>query len=100
MSSTCNLLKNMYGSTTNNPDPYHKRSLLNFTNGFKADILFVQGLNDSAIQMYSWPNFKRDVLNCSNCQQSQFLELTGLGHSSLFTSAEAKTAFNLFIQSR
>ncbi len=97
---TCTLLKNTYGTTTANPDAYFQRSLLNFTNGFKSDILFVQGLNDSPIQMYSWPAFKQNVLSCTNCQNSQFVELPGLGHASLFSSSEAKTAFNDFINNR
>lgn len=97
---TCTLLKNTYGTTTANPTAYMQRSLLNFTTGFKSDILFVQGLNDTPIQMYSWPTFKQDVMNCTTCQNSQFLELAGEGHSSLFTSSTAKTEFNNFINTR
>ena len=58
-SIACNLLQNAYGTTAANPDAYFQRSLLNFTKGFQSDILFVQGLNDSPIQMYSWPLFKQ-----------------------------------------
>lgn len=94
---TCTLLKNTYGTTTANPTAYMQRSLLNFTTGFKSDILFVQGLDDTPIQMYSWPTFKQDVLNCTSCQNSQFLELPGEPHSALFTSPTAKTTFNDFI---
>lgn len=97
---TCTLLKNTYGTTTTNPNAYLQRSLLNFTTGFKSDILFVQGLNDTPIQMYSWPTFKQDVMNCTTCKNSQFLELAGEGHSALFTSATAKLEFNSFINSR
>ena len=97
---TCTLLKNTYGTTTANPNAYMQRSLLNFTTGFKSDILFVQGLNDTPIQMYSWPTFKQDVMNCTTCQNSQFLELAGEGHSALFTSSYAKTEFNNFINTR
>ena len=97
---TCTLLKNTYGTTTANPTAYHERSLLNFTDGFKSDILFVQGMDDSPIQMYSWPIFKEEVLNCTNCQTSEFLEVSGYGHNALFTSTEAKNAFNTFINSR
>lgn len=99
-STTCTLLKNTYGTTTANPTAYMQRSLLDFTTGFKSDILFVQGLNDTPIQMYSWPIFKQEVMNCTNCQSSQFLELAGEGHSALFTSPTAKTEFNNFIISR
>jgi hypothetical protein len=99
-SAPCTLLNREYGSTIANPDAYFQRSLLNFTTGFKSDILFVQGMNDSEIQMYSWPTFKQTVQDCTNCQSSEFLELAGLGHNALFQSSEAKTKFNMFINSR
>lgn len=99
-SVTCDKLRNIYGTTSTNPDAYFQRSLLNFTNGFKSDMLFVQGLNDSPIQLYSWPTFKQDVLNCTNCQSTQFVEVPGGTHPSLFTSPVAKTEFNNFINSR
>jgi hypothetical protein len=95
--AVCTKLKNVYGTTTSNPNAYIQRSLLNFTNGFKSDILFVQGLNDAPIQMYSWPTFKQDVLSCTNCQKSQFVEIVGGEHGSLFESPTAKTEFNNFI---
>lgn len=97
--AVCTKLRNIYGTTTSNPNAYFQRSLLNFTNGFKSDILFVQGLNDSPIQMYSWPTFKQDVLSCTNCQNRQFVEITGGEHGSLFVSPTAKTEFNNFINS-
>lgn len=97
---TCTALQNTYGSTTSNPDAYFQRSLLNFTSGFKSDILFTQGLNDGSVQMYSWPTFKQQILNCTDCQQTEFLEIPGLGHTSLFYSATAKSEFNNFINSR
>lgn len=98
-SSTCTKLKNVYGLTSENPNAYFERSLLNFTNGFKSDILFVQGLNDSPIQMYSWPIFKQEIQNCGNCQNSQFVEIAG-GHNALFINALntiAKQEVNNFI---
>ena len=58
-STFCTNLRNVYGTTSNNSNAYFQRSLLNFTNDFKSDILFVQGLDDSPIQMYSWPTFKK-----------------------------------------
>jgi hypothetical protein len=97
---TCTALQNTYGSTTSNPDAYFQRSLLNFTSGFKSDILFTQGLNDGSVQMYSWPTFKQQILNCSDCQETQFLEIPGMGHTSLFYSVTAKSAFNNFINNR
>ena len=98
--AVCTKLRNVYGTTASNATAYSQRSLLNFTDGFKSDILFVQGLNDSPIQMYSWPTFKQDVLSCNNCQKSQFVEIIGGEHSSLFESPIAKTEFNSFINSR
>jgi hypothetical protein len=98
-SAVCTKLKNVYGTTSSNPNPYFQRSLLNFTNGFKSDILFIQGLSDSPIQLYTWPSFKQDVLSCSNCQNSQFIEITGGGHGSLFESPIGKTEFNYFVNS-
>jgi hypothetical protein len=99
-SAVCTKLKNMYGSTSTNPNGYQLRSLLNFKNGFKSDILFVQGLSDSPIQMYSWPTFKQEVLSCTNCQLREFTEILGGGHGALFESPIAKATFNQFINSR
>lgn len=98
-SSTCLKLKNVYGLTTANSSSYFERSLLNFTDGFKSDILFIQGQDDSPIQMYSWPSFKQKVISCTNCQKSQFVDIPG-GHTALFTNTSAKTEFNNFINNR
>ncbi len=100
-SATCTKLKNVYGLTSENSAAYYERSLLNFTNGFKSDIIFVQGLNDSPIQMHSWPIFKQEIQNCTNCQNSQFVEIAG-GHNALFISSLntlAKQEVNNFINS-
>jgi hypothetical protein len=97
--AVCTKLKNVYGTTSNNANAYFQRSLLNFTNGFKSDILFVQGLNDAPIQMYSWPTFKQDVMSCSSCKNRQFVEIAGGEHGALFNSPMAKTEFNNFINS-
>jgi hypothetical protein len=98
-SSACLKLKNVYGLTTANSSGYFERSLLNFTDGFKSDILFIQGQDDSPIQMYSWPSFKQKVVSCTTCQKSQFVDIPG-GHTALFTNTSAKTAFNDFINNR
>ena len=98
-SAECTHLKNAYGTTTENPNAYSQRSLLNFTNGFKSNILFFQGLNDSSIQMYLWPTFKQEITNCSSCLDRQFVEIPGGGHVALFESMTAKTEFNTFINS-
>ena len=96
----CNALRLAYGTTTENPQAYFARSLLSFTSGFKSDILFVQGLNDSPIQMYSWPVFKQQVATCTDCARVEFLEVSGFGHTALFDSPQAKAVFNEFISSR
>ncbi len=93
----CTLLYNEYGATSINPEAYFQRSLLNFTDGFKSDILFIQGLNDGSIHMHSWPAFKQQVLDCTDCQKTYFLELPGFGHTALFQSVDAKIEFNNFI---
>jgi hypothetical protein len=98
--AVCNKLRNEYGTTAANPNAYHQRSLLNFVGDFKSDILFVQGLNDSPIQMYSWPTFKLDVTSCTSCGGRQFLEIPGGEHAALFMSPVAKMEFNAFISSR
>lgn len=95
--AVCAALRAAYGTTAANPDAYLQRSLLSFTTGFKADALFVQGLADSAIQLYSWPGFKQAVMDCTTCQDRQFLDLPGLGHGSMFMSPEAKVEVNGFI---
>jgi hypothetical protein len=96
----CDTLRQTFGTTTLNPNAYFQRSLLNFTTGFKSDILFVQGMNDTPIQLYSWPTFKQEIMNCTNCQFRQFVEVPLGGHPSLFTSSLAKTEFNRFVNSR
>lgn len=97
---TCTLLQNTYGTTENNPDAYYRRSLLNFTGDFQSDILFVQGMDDSPIQMYSWPVFRQQVNDCANCGSIEFLELEGFGHQALFESSQAIAAFNQFLGRR
>ena len=98
-SVACSNLKDSYGTTADNPNAYFQRSLLNFTNDFKSDILFFQGLDDSPIQINLWPTFKQEVISCSTCQNRQFVEIPGGGHVSLFESLTAKTEFNNFINS-
>jgi hypothetical protein len=97
---TCGLLKEEYGSTTMNPEAYQQRSLINFTDGYLSDILFVQGLEDSPIQMRNWPIFKARLENCNDCKDIHFFELPDKGHNAIFNSLEAKEAFNAFIESK
>jgi len=95
---TCSRLRATYGTTAQNPDAYFRRSLLHFTAGHRTDILFVQGLADSPIQMYSWPAFRQQMEACTDCAGREFLELPGLGHQSLFQSAQGRLAFNEFLK--
>lgn len=94
----CGLLQQTYGTTQSDPNAYMERSLLHFTSGQLSDILFVQGLADSPIQMYSWPTFRSQMEACTDCLERSFLELPGLGHQALFNSLAAKQAFNDFIE--
>lgn len=96
-SAVCNLLRQTYGTVTSNPSAYMTRSLLNFTNGHLSDILFVQGMQDSQIQLFSWPTFKQQMTDCSNCQSRQFFEVPNGSHTSLFENPQAITAYNAFI---
>lgn len=98
-SDACSLLESVYGTTSENPDAYFQRSLLHYVDDFRSDILFFQGLDDSPIQMYSWPTFKEQVSNCTNCQNRQFYEIPGGAHPALFESQAAKIEFNQFINS-
>ncbi len=96
----CDRLKAKYGTTVLNPEAYQARSLLKFTSGYKSDILFVQGLDDSPIQLTSWPLFKQKVTDCTDCKTVQVHEVEGFGHPSLFENSGAKDVFNQFIISR
>ena len=98
-SEECGLMSPRYGLPSVNPAPYRRISLLSFTQGFKADALFVQGQDDGVIQMRSWPLFRQAVQTCTNCQQPVFLEIAG-GHEALFRSVEARAAFNQFLDQR
>lgn len=95
--AVCTLLRQTYGTTQQNPSAYTARSLLNFTSGHRSDALFVQGLQDSPIQMASWPTFKQQMTDCTNCHGRQFLEIANAGHTALFDSPEAIAIYNAFI---
>ncbi|MBU3677656.1 MAG: hypothetical protein FGM54_10835 [Chitinophagaceae bacterium] len=95
---TCNLLAASYGSTTLNPQAYFARSLLNFTQGQLSDILLVQGMGDSPIQLYSWPTFKQDMVQQNPNVDVTVLEIPGAPHAALFISPMGATAFNEFIE--
>ena len=99
-SPECGVMVQRYGPPSSNPRPYRERSLLSFTASLKADELFVQGLDDGAIQMRSWPLFKEALTACTSCQRTVVFEIPGGAHEALFTSAAARGAFNLFLDER
>jgi pimeloyl-ACP methyl ester carboxylesterase len=94
----CGILRSRYGSVLDNPEPYMARSLLSFIENQQSPMLFVQGLNDSNIQMTSWPIFRNDIEACTNCAVSNFVELPGMGHAALFESPAAIGIYNEFIR--
>lgn len=96
-SAVCTLLRQAYGTTVVNPAAYMARSLLSFTEGHRSDILFVQGLQDSPIQLASWPTFKQQMTACTTCRDRQIVEIANAGHTALFDSPEARAAYNNFI---
>ena len=93
----CTLLRQTYGTTRQNPQAYRVRSLLEFTDGQRSPLLVVQGLADGSIQMANWPLFRQQLQSCTTCAAVTIVELPGLGHPALFTSAQAKRAFNDFL---
>jgi hypothetical protein len=99
-SPECGVMVQRYGVPSVNPGPYRDRSLLSFTSGLLADELFVQGLADAAIQMRSWPLFRQALDACTSCQRNFVLEIPGGPHEALFMSAEAREAFNRFLDQR
>jgi len=99
-SPECGVMVQRHGPPSANPRPYRDRSLLSFTSGFRADALFVQGLADTAIQMRSWPLFRQALDACTSCQRNSVFEIPGGAHEALFTSVEAREAFNRFLDQR
>lgn len=97
LSAVCQVLRQTYGTTTANPSAYMERSLLSFTSGQRSDILLVQGLQDSPIQLFSWPTFRQQLTDCTNCQGRQFLEIANAGHTAMFDTPEGIAAYNAFI---
>lgn len=93
----CERMQAEFGTTDINPGSYRQRSLLSHAQGFKADILFVQGLDDSPIQMRSWEMFQLKVKECADCQQHAFMDVEGEGHSALFSSARAGARLRAFL---
>ncbi|KXJ98781.1 MAG: Alpha/beta hydrolase family protein [Parcubacteria bacterium OLB19] len=94
----CTLLREEYGSVFTNPTAYRDRSLISFASGHKTKILFIQGLEDSDIQLKLWPEFKMELNKCTDCASYEFLELSGFGHGAVFDSSEAKARFNEFLK--
>lgn len=96
-SEVCRLMRVQYGSVLTNPVPYLDRSLLLFTSNYKSDILFVQGMQDTDIQMTSWPIFKQNLDTCTTCRDIQIHEEPNGGHSALFNMPSAAVVYNQFL---
>jgi hypothetical protein len=96
----CHLLKNQFGTTSENPKAYLDRSLLAFTEGHTSDLLLVQGLKDSPIQMYSWPLFTEKMQENSQGINLEIYEVEDGGHPALFSHAGARKSFNDFLARR
>lgn len=97
VSSNCKRIRDKFGSTKDNPSAYLDRSLLSHVNGFKSRILFTQGMNDSKLQLTSWPLLKERVKVCTNCTEAKFVELEGQ-HGALFVNPEGGKILNEFIK--
>lgn len=98
--AVCADLAAKHGSTTANPQAYAARSLLAFASGQRSNVLFVQGLDDTPIQLRSWPLFRQRVEQCTDCQGRTFLEVPGVGHQALFVDQRARRAFNDLLRRR
>ena len=96
----CTRLRDAYGSTAANPAAYASRSLRRFTSGYTSDILFVQGLEDTPIQMHGWAAFAPEVAACGDCRAVELLEVPGAGHSALFNVTVARDRFRAFLRER
>lgn len=94
----CGLMQRHYGTITQNPTAYRERSLLSFTDGYKSNMLFIQGLQDAQIQLASWPLFRQQTAQCSTCRNIRFLDIPEGGHTALFDSPEAQQVYNDFIK--
>ena len=98
LSNQCQLLWETYGSTEDNPALYDAISLLNFTSGYKSPFFVVQGMEDAAIQLHSWPIFKEEINRCSDCSSIEVVEAPQVGHPGLFENSMAIEAFNDFVE--
>jgi len=94
----CGAIKALHGTTTENPDAYHQRSLLNFTSGQKSKMLFVQGLLDSPIQLNVFPTFVDSLNLCNDCADFEVIEIENAHHGALFDTVEGFDAINEFLQ--
>lgn len=93
----CGNLAAAFGSTIDEPDAYWERSLLSFVTNHRSEILFIQGLSDSPIQMRSWGTFRQLMERCFTLQGRAFVEVEGFGHDALVRSALARAAINDFL---
>jgi hypothetical protein len=96
----CSGLAARFGTTKQAPQAYAARSLLSATSAQRSALLVVQGMDDSPIQLHTWPAFRARLEACAACPSVAFLELPGFGHPALFDALEARAVFNAFLQRR
>ncbi len=97
-SVACAGLTARFGAPTVAPEAYVARSLLHVTTGQRSNLLVIQGMDDSPIQLHTWPIFRAQLEACEACRSVEFLELPGFGHTALFESPEAGAAFRSFLR--
>ena len=98
ISNQCQQLNQTFGTTSENPDAYSERSLINFTTGHTSPLLVIQGMQDAEVQLANWPLFKQRLNECTDCAEIQTFESPQAGHPALFVSPPAMEVFNQFVQ--
>ena len=97
LKEVCSIFKEEYGNAFQNPTKYIERSLINFTTGYKSEILFIQGKDDKPIQLNLWEDFKKKLTECKNCKEIKILEIENSGHRAIFVDKDAKKEVNNFL---
>jgi pimeloyl-ACP methyl ester carboxylesterase len=93
----CANLAARFGTTAEAPEAYASRSLLGATATQRSRPLVIQGLDDSPIQLHTWPTFRAQLEACVTCQTVDVLEVPAFGHPALFEAPAAREAFQKFL---
>lgn len=78
--SVCNNMRNLFGTTNENPDEYTKRSLLYNIDNLQSRMLIIQGLDDKNIQLKLMPQLLDKINKCKNCANFELLKLNNTPH--------------------